>query len=80
MVGSIVNNEDNCNNNIEIKYVPRDVYDEIIKNKVINFDNVPNIPSLGDCLVTPWQMLSLDFLKFIPSIFFFLHLFVGISQ
>lgn len=38
MIGSIVNNEDNCNNNIEIKYVPRDVYDEIIKNKVINFD------------------------------------------
>ena len=38
-------------------------------NKVINFDNVPNIPSLGDCLVTPWQMLSLDFLKFIPRIF-----------
>ena len=37
-------------------------------NKVINFDNVPNIPSLGESLVTPWQMLSLDFLKFIPSL------------
>jgi hypothetical protein len=38
-------------------------------NKTINFENIPNIPSLGECFVTPWQMLSLDFLKFIPSIF-----------
>ena len=38
-------------------------------NKVINFNSIPNIPTLGECFVTPWQMLSLDFLKFIPSMF-----------
>lgn len=38
-------------------------------NKVVNFDSIPNVPTLGECFVTPWQMLSLDFLKFIPSIF-----------
>mgnify|MGYP005704803897 FL=1 len=38
-------------------------------NKTINFDNIPNIPSLGECFVTPWQMISMDFLNFIPSIF-----------
>tara|TARA_B100001093_G_scaffold241005_1_gene230750 strand:- start:36870 stop:37661 length:792 start_codon:yes stop_codon:yes gene_type:complete len=36
-------------------------------NKVVNFENIPNVPSLLNSIVTPWQMLSLDFLKFIPS-------------
>jgi hypothetical protein len=35
-------------------------------SKNMNFENMPNIPSLSSCLVTPWQMLSLDFLNFIP--------------
>ena len=30
---------------------------------------MPNVPSLGECFVTPWQMLSLDFFKFIPQCF-----------
>lgn len=29
------NYNDDCKNDIEIKFVPRNVYDEIIKNKVI---------------------------------------------
>ena len=43
--------------------------DQTYVGKTMNFDNIPNVPSLGNCFVTPWQMLSLDFLKFIPSIF-----------
>ena len=39
-------------------------------NKTYDFSSVPNVPTLGECFVTPWQMLSLDFLKFFPSIFF----------
>ena len=38
MVSALANyHKKNCNNDIEIKYVPRDVYDEILKNKIINF-------------------------------------------
>jgi len=40
-----------------------------IKN-TIDFNSMPNVPSLGECFVTPWQMLSLDFLRFIPIMFF----------
>ena len=43
--------------------------DQTYVGKTMNFDNIPNVPSLGNCFVTPWQMLSIDFLKFIPSIF-----------
>tara|TARA_A200000159_G_C7226421_1_gene298326 strand:- start:65 stop:850 length:786 start_codon:yes stop_codon:yes gene_type:complete len=39
-------------------------------NKVMNFNNIPNIPTLGGAFITPWQLLSLDFLKFIPALFF----------
>ena len=39
-------------------------------NKVMNFNNIPNVPTLGGAFVTPWQLLSLDFLKFIPALFF----------
>ena len=40
-----------------------------IKN-TIDFNSMPNVPSLGECFVTPWQMLSLDFLKLILLMFF----------
>lgn len=36
-------------------------------NKNVDYSNIPNVPTLGECLVTPWQMLSADFLKFIPN-------------
>tara|TARA_X000000950_G_C13912816_1_gene659645 strand:- start:880 stop:1665 length:786 start_codon:yes stop_codon:yes gene_type:complete len=39
-------------------------------NKVMNFNNIPNVPTLGGAFITPWQLLSLDFLKFIPALFF----------
>ena len=39
-------------------------------NDTIDFSSMPNVPSLGECFVTPWQMLSLDFLKFIPMMFY----------
>tara|TARA_Y200000002_G_scaffold256980_1_gene213172 strand:- start:144 stop:929 length:786 start_codon:yes stop_codon:yes gene_type:complete len=39
-------------------------------NKVMNFNNIPNVPTLGGAFVTPWQLLSLDFLKFIPALLF----------
>tara|TARA_B100000745_G_scaffold285785_1_gene221247 strand:+ start:579 stop:737 length:159 start_codon:yes stop_codon:yes gene_type:complete len=38
MVSIIANNDLGCNDEIEIKYVPRDIYDEILKNKVIDFN------------------------------------------
>ena len=36
MVGTLANHDLGCNDDIKIKYVPRDVYDEILKNKVID--------------------------------------------
>lgn len=39
-------------------------------NKVMNFNNTPNVPTLGGAFITPWQLLSLDFLKFIPALLF----------
>jgi len=38
-------------------------------NKTMDFSSFPNVPSLGECFVTPWQMINLDFLKFIPNLF-----------
>lgn len=36
-------------------------------NKTVNFNNIPNIPTLGQSFISPWQLISLDYLKFIPT-------------
>jgi hypothetical protein len=38
-------------------------------NTNVNFEHFPNVPSLNSCLITPWQMLKPDFIKFLPTMF-----------
>lgn len=37
--------------------------------KSVDFNSFPSVPSLGECFITPWKMINLDFLKFIPNMF-----------